>query len=79
MSFWHVGWQKKRLLSTMNQIRLKIYKEVLREVCANSDRAAKFISNKIEKICSREKLSFKEVIYFVFLVLCFVVSFLLAF
>lgn len=50
----------------MNQIKFKIYREVCGNFYAYFDGAEKFISNKIEEICSREKISFKEVIYFVY-------------
>ena len=53
-------------IATMSQIELKIYKEILREICHNFDGAEKFINNKIEEIRSLEKPSFEEVIYFVY-------------
>ena len=52
----------------MNNIKIKIYN--LKEVSEKYDRAEDFISNRIKEICSQEKFSAKEVIYF----LCFLVS-----
>ena len=56
----------------MNNIKIKIYKGVLKEVSEKYDGAENFIKNKIKEICSHEKLPAEEVIYF----LCFLVSFL---
>ena len=53
-------------MATMNQIKLNTCKEALREVCYNFDGAEKFINKKTEEICSLEKLSFEEVICFVY-------------
>ena len=58
-------------MSTMNQIKLKICKEILREVCYNFGGAEEFINNKIEEIYSLEKLSFEEVIFFVYVAVSF--------
>lgn len=55
----------------MNKTKLKIYKEVLRDICANFDEVEKFILDGIEEICFCEKLSVKEVNYFVYEALCF--------
>ena len=54
----------------MNRIKLKIYKEVLKEVCINFVGAEYFISSKIEEIYQRKKISVKEVIYFLFMYWC---------
>ena len=43
----------------MNQVKLKVYKEVFKK-CINFDGAEDFINLKIKEI-SREKLSFNEV------------------
>ena len=51
---------------------IKIYKRVPRDVSEKYEGAEGFINSRIEEICSQEKLSVKEVIYF----LCFLVSFL---
>ena len=59
------GIAEKRRLAKMNQIKVKIYKEILREISANFDGAEQFINERIDKICNREKLSLEEVIYFV--------------
>ena len=56
---------------SMNNITIKIYKRVPKEVCKKYDGAEGFINSRIEEICSQEKLSAEEVIYF----LCFLVSF----
>ena len=56
----------------MNNIKIKVYKRVLKEVSKRYDGAEDFINSRIEQFCSQEKLSAKEVIYF----LCFLVSFL---
>ena len=47
----------------MNNIKVKVYKKVLREVAEKCDGKA-FINNKIDEICLQEKLSAEEVIYF---------------
>ena len=56
----------------MNNIKIKVYKRVPKEVSKKYDAAEDFINIRIEEICSQEKLSTEEVIYF----LCFLVSFL---
>ena len=56
----------------MNNLKIKIYKRVLKAVSKKYDGAEDFINSKIEEICSQEKLSTKEVINF----LCFLVKFL---
>ena len=45
----------------MNNVRLNAYKKVLQEVCKKFDGAKEFIKDKIEEICSNEKLSVVEV------------------
>ena len=62
---------KYTYMSTMNQIKLRICKEILREVCYNFDAGEEFINNKIEEICSLEKLSFEEVTFFVYVAVSF--------
>ena len=56
----------------MNYIKIKVYKRVPKEVSKKYDGAEDFINSRIEEICSQEKLSAEEVIYF----LCFLVGFL---
>ena len=56
----------------MNNLKIKIYKRVLKEVCKKFEGAEDFINRNIDEICSQEKLSVEEVIYF----LCFLVGFL---
>lgn len=48
----------------MNNIKIKIYKRVLKEVAEKYDRAEELITNRTDEICSQEKLSTVEVIYF---------------
>ena len=55
----------------MNNFKIKIYKTVLKEVSEKYDGDEDFVNRKIEEICSQEKLSAEEVIYF----LCFPVTF----
>ena len=44
--------------TNVNNIKIKVYKKVLKEV------ADSFINNRINEICSQENLSAKEVIFF---------------
>ena len=53
----------------MNNVKVKVYKTILKEVSEKYEGIEEFINGKIEEICSQEKLSGKEVIYF----LCFLV------
>ena len=48
----------------MNNLKIKIYKTILKEVAEKYDRAKDFTNNRIDEICSQEKLSTEEVIYF---------------
>ena len=43
---------------------MKAYKEILREICEKYDGAEDFTNDRLEEICSHEKLSAQEVIYF---------------
>ena len=45
----------------MNLVKLKIHKEVLKEVRVHFDGAEDFINSKIKEICSQEKLSINGV------------------
>ena len=56
----------------MNNLKIKVYKRVLKEVSEKYDGAEDFINSRIEEICSQEQLSVEEVIYFLY----FLVSFL---
>ena len=51
----------------MNNLKVKVYKTILKEVSEKYEGIEEFINSKIEEICSQEKLSGEEVIYF----LCF--------
>ena len=39
-------------IATINKTKLKIYKDVLRDVCDNFDGAKQFINERIKEICS---------------------------
>ena len=45
---------------------MKVYKKVLNGVVEKCDGAEDFINNRIDEICSPEKLLAEEVIYFLF-------------
>ena len=47
--------------ANINNAKFNVYKKVLQEVCENFDGAKEFIRDKIEEICSNEKLSVEEV------------------
>ena len=46
------------------KIYKRIYKRVLKEVSEKYDGIKDFINNRTEEICSQEKMSAEEVIYF---------------
>ena len=48
----------------MNNLKIKVYRKVLKEVAQKYDGAEDFINNRIEEICSQGKLSAEEIIYF---------------
>ena len=48
----------------MNNIKIKVYNKLLKEIHEKYDGAQDFVNDKIEEICSHEKLSAEEVIYF---------------
>ena len=52
----------------MNNIKIKIYKRLLKEVSEKYDGTEDFINNKIEEIASQETLSTEEVYFLRFLV-----------
>ena len=64
--------------TNMNNIKVRIYKKVFEEIDEKNNGAEDFINNRIEEICSQEKLSAEEVFIFllIFYRLCFLVSFL---
>ena len=49
----------------MNVIKVRVYKQVLKDICNKYDGAEEYINERIKEICSQEKLSLEEVIYFV--------------
>ena len=57
----------------MNSLKTKVYNRTLKKVSEKFEGAKDFI-NRIDEICTQEKLPAEEVIYF----LCFLVSFLAA-
>ena len=52
----------------MNNIKIKIYKRVLKEASEKYDGTEDFMNNKIEEIASQETLSTEEVYFLRFLV-----------
>ena len=48
----------------MNNIKVKVYKKILKKVLKKFKGGEPFINNRIGEICSQEKLSAEEVIYF---------------
>ena len=54
----------KFVQTSMKNIKMRIYKRVLKEFSEKYDGADYFINNRIEEICPQEKLSAEEVIYF---------------
>ena len=61
----------------MNKIKIKVYKKVLKEICEKYDGEEDFLNDRIEEICSHEKLSTEEIVYFLlgFYSSCLIVSF----
>ena len=55
----------------MNNIKVKVYKKVLKEVAEEFEGAESFVNNRIDEICSQEKLCAEEVIYVPFSLLAF--------
>ena len=55
----------------MNNLKIKICKRVLKEVSKKCDGAEDFINSRIEEICSQEKLSAEEEIYFLYFLVSF--------
>ena len=48
----------------MNNIKIKINKKILKEICEKYDGAEDFINDRIKEICSHQKLFAEEVTYF---------------
>ena len=48
----------------MNDIKVKVYKKVKKEIAGKSDGAEDFIKNRIDEICFQERLSAKAAIVF---------------
>ena len=48
----------------MSNLEIKVFKKVLKEVVEKYDGAEDVINSSIDEICSQEKLSAEEVIYF---------------
>ena len=48
----------------MNNIKVKVYKKVLKEVSEKYEETENFINNRINEIGSQEKFSAEEIIYF---------------
>ena len=48
----------------MNNINVKVYKKVIKEVTETYEGAESFINNRVDEICSQGKLSAEGVIYF---------------
>ena len=59
---------------SINNIKVKVYKIVLKEVSEKYDGAEDFINNRTDEICSQETLSDEEVIYFLIHFLHFMFS-----
>ena len=48
----------------MNNIKVKVYKKVLKEISENYEGTEDFINSRIDETCSQEKLFVEQVIYF---------------
>ena len=48
----------------MNNINIKVYKMVFKEICQKYKEAEDLINKKLDEISSHEKLSVEEVMYF---------------
>ena len=51
----------------MNNLKIKIYKRVLKDASEKYEGAEEFINGRIAEICSQEKLSVEELIYFLYI------------
>ena len=47
----------------MNNTKTNVYKKVLQELCENFNGAEGYIKERIEELCSENKLSVEEVTY----------------
>ena len=72
-------WQDVLIIQSINRnnIKIKVYKKLLRELCEKYDGAEDFINDRIEEVCSHEELSAGGYLFFllVFYSLSFLVSF----
>ena len=61
----------------MNNIKVKVYQKVLKEICDKYEGAEDLINKTLDEVCSHKTLSTEEVIYFLvsILSLCLLVSF----
>ena len=50
----------------MNATKVKVYKQVLKDICNKYDEAEDFISQRIEELYSDEKLFLEKTVYLVF-------------
>ena len=51
----------------MNNLKIKIYKRVLKDTSEKYEGAEEFINGRIDEICSQEKLSVEELIYLLYI------------
>ena len=51
----------------MNNLKIKIYKRVLKDALEKYEGAEEFINGRIDEICSQEKLSVEELIYLLYI------------
>ena len=59
----------------MNAVKVKIYEQILKDICNKYDGAEDFFNEKIEELCSHEKLFLEEIIYFGFSVCVLLLAF----
>ena len=50
----------------MNNLKIQIYKRVLKDASEKYEGAEEFINGRIDEICSQEKLSVEELIYLLY-------------
>ena len=55
----------------MNNLKIKIYKRVLKEVTEKFEGSEDFINRRIDEIYYQEKVSVEEVIYFLYFLISF--------
>ena len=56
--------EEKNKTYVMNKVKINVLREVLPDVPTNFVGTEEYIRKKLEEICSREKISTKQVIYF---------------